>query len=791
MELHFLHAWLVFGAAALAVAGGALGVARRRLAPMCLLLGAAAMLMAAARPQLQSRSTDVKHALVLDVSGSMESRQAEAGALADGLQLPGGHSFVRFELSDALRSPGGARGQATDYRRLADIAADESINGEVVLVTDGRGRIEDLYDALDARRLVLLRAPAPSRPDAAVLGMSAPAAVGLGGSATIRVTLRCDVDAGVDWLLLLDGAELARGTVSMRAHAPAVVERNVTLAAPGLARVKWLVELPDDRDARNDQAAVAIRVGESRRVLYCTPAGTPAEADALLQALRADAANLVELRYKLPMSRAELDGAALLVINNLAVADSGATREQLEEIAAWVRDGGSLLMAGTNGAFGPGGYRASAIEDVMPVRFRPDDAPPRRVLLLLDTSSSMGDVLPGGETRLARLKQGAARVLDSLDASDRAAVAGFRESVYGNTPFAPPAEQLAALEALNSRGSTHIATALEQSVELFGHADAGARILLITDGEDVEGAGQERYAALGAELARRGIRLDVVLTEPREVAWTGWLKATLPELRLWQAGGENFEGLLETLDRAMADGERWVMEGVFAVAGAAAPLPRLVRTAERNEPSSVTLMRASEIAPEPRAHPLLARRQLGGRAAALCTDTWGGPDMVAFFSEQAVTRELAATLAYLLESAARVNLVLNQLEAGAELVWTGAAPAPITDLQTSAGMAHAAGQGRWLLAEWPPGTELAVYQGSSLLQRIALPTLVPAELRLTGDDEAFFEAASQGGVRVFSGAGAWQPARFSRAGGRPLDLTWAPTLLAMLLLLAGFALRRR
>lgn len=139
---------------------------------MLFALGAAAFFLAGGRPLLGSRPAQVMHALVIDVSGSMRSRPTDIEALVRDIDLPDGHGFIRFELSDALRQAGGPRGDGTDYSRMGEIAADPRITGEVVLLTDGRGEIDKLYGAVNPRRLILLRAPAPTAPDASVLSSS-------------------------------------------------------------------------------------------------------------------------------------------------------------------------------------------------------------------------------------------------------------------------------------------------------------------------------------------------------------------------------------------------------------------------------------------------------------------------------------------------------------------------------------------------------------------------------------------------------------------------------------------
>ncbi|MCB9894403.1 MAG: VWA domain-containing protein [Planctomycetes bacterium] len=789
--MHFLQPWLVIAAAAIAVASGALAWRTRRAAPMMFALAAASFFLAGARPQLGSKPEDVRHALVIDVSGSMEARKLDADALA-AIDLPPGHSFVRFELSDALRARGGAHGQGTDYARLADVAADKQINGEIVLVTDGQGPLDALYEAVNPHRLILLRAPAPDSPDAAVVAVTAPTSAAPGSNVGLTATIYCDRAADVPWRLLEGSTVIASGTRRVPAGLATPVDCACAMPEGGLVRLRFVLSLPEDRESRNDEASVSVLVGGKRRIDYCNDFSAPDGGDALLALLRSDPSNDVRVRDDLPLTRAELAATDVVFINNLSLGSTHRAREELKELADWASSGGRLFMAGTDGAFGPGGYRGTAIEGVMPVRFRPEDAPPHKTLLLLDVSASMNDPLAGGGTKLARLREAADRVLDSLGEADSAAVVGFRSGLVGDVVFrAPESSELRnEVDALTADGSTHIATTLRQAISLFSDADDGARILLISDGQDVEKAGQAAFEDLATDLRSKKIQLDIVLTDAGEIDWVNWMLSKPPEssVRLW-ATGDGFEGLLDLLDRTLAGGDaEWIVTEDSMVPGAATPLPRFVRCAPRRDASVTTALSTTY---EQRSYPLLAWRQLVGRTGCLCTDSWGGSRMAEFWGDDRFQSELSRAVEFVLAGAGSVRLVLNPLPEGAELVWTGAAEAPANDLRLEPrGTARLDAPGRWLL-DWPAGDELRVFDGEQLLQRIPLPKLVPPELRATGDDEVFFSTAEEGGIRVFSSLAAWKPRRVVESGEEPTDVTWLPALLAMLLLLTGFALRRR
>ena len=782
MELSFETPWLVMAAAVVAVGASVVWARVRRLPPVLFTLAAAAMFAAGARPQVGGAEGPVVHALVVDVSDSMAGRASEVQARADevaALDLPANHSFRRYELSDALRAAGGPRGRNTDYARFADLTADAAINGDIVFITDGRADLNSLLRAVDGRRLILLRAPEPARPDAAAIALHGPAGVAVGGVAPLRATLRCDVDADVPWQLWANEEVIASGTAAARAGVPVAIAHTHVADQDGLLRLRFRVDLPGDREARNDEAETVMLVGLNRDILYCVPDNAPQ--DALLAALEADAENRISRVATLPTNAEALRGVDMVVINNLSLAAAGATAGDMVALTDWVRSGGRLLMLGTDGAFGPGGYRGSALEDVMPVRFRPDDAPPRRTLLLLDVSSSMD------AQRLARLREGATLVLAALDANEQAAVVGFRERLVGDVRFSAAGDPAleAAVTGLAAAGSTHIGTSLRQAAEVMQDAGEDSRIIMITDGEDTEGAGREVFDAIGAML-RANTRLEIVLTPGEAGPWPTWLAESM-DARTWAVEAGSFDDLLQTLERVIAAAEGdWVLSEPSVVPGVAAALPRLVRTAPRDDAAVTTALSSDD------GYPVLARRQLVGRSACLCTDSWGDAALADFWVEAAFVAELSRALAFMLDGAGAPDFALSPTGEQAEIIWVSSAEPPDTDLGTDYGVARRVERGRWVIegelddAEW-----MRVFRGDEFLQRMPIPRRPPTELRATGDDPAFFAQAEAAGLRVVGTLNAWQPRNHLEAGIEKAELAWLASLAALLLLLSGYALRKR
>ncbi|MCL4729151.1 MAG: hypothetical protein KJ044_01770, partial [Planctomycetes bacterium] len=175
MGVEFAFPLLVIAAATVAL-GAVVAVWRlRRRAPALFLAGAAFLLLAGAGPRLSQDSGRTTHLWVVDVSDSMNGR-----AVAQPPALPTGHVWHEMQLSDALRPKGAPPGGPTRYARLADALAVPDFDGELVLITDGRGSLAELAGALPPGRAILLPAPRPAGGDAAISALRAPGVVAQG-----------------------------------------------------------------------------------------------------------------------------------------------------------------------------------------------------------------------------------------------------------------------------------------------------------------------------------------------------------------------------------------------------------------------------------------------------------------------------------------------------------------------------------------------------------------------------------------------------------------------------------
>ncbi len=214
--------------------------------------------------------------------------------------------------------------------------------------------------------------------------------------------------------------------------------------------------------------------------------------------------------------------AWLLLLAPLALALGwGAYRRSRSELAGWVAErrrarflpGVSRGRAHLRVVLGAAGILFLALATLGPVRGYTYRAVSRKgldLVLCLDTSRSMlaQDLRP---SRLERAKREVVGLLDVLR-DDRVALVAFSGDTRDVAPLTRDRGTLEGLLAYvtpedNREGGTDLAAALERALQLFdGRTGAHEAIVLLTDGEDLEG----KAAAQAEEAVKRNIRVFVV-----------------------------------------------------------------------------------------------------------------------------------------------------------------------------------------------------------------------------------------------------------------------------------------
>ena len=609
------------------------------------LLGAA-LFVALARPTLRSDATLTSTVVLVDVSPSVSDeslRRAEtltrALLSARGDDGPDAHhvELVTFaEGAERVHVPAHAEELTItrDATRPAAPATDlaSAMRFAESLFLPGRlPRLWVLSDGLETRGEALAAAPeleargvrvsvtpfeGAIASELTVTGVSFPEEIRAGQPFEVRASVRAtrDVRARVrlyqdDRLVGLDGVqevdlhtgdnEIAfrtvareRGTVELRAEVEPV-------------------EASEDRFAENNRFVRAADVIGRPRVLLAAP--EPARMDAFARVL--DAAEIdadVRTPRGLPASTGELAGFDAIFLADVPADQVSASTEA--NLDAYVRRGGTLVFAGGPRAFGPGGWRGTQLERIMPVALdgeRRRDTPALALALVIDRSGSMA----GEKMELA--KEAARATAEALSPDDFLEVIGFDTVAERTVPLQSAANRLAIqrdIGRLAPRGGTAIFPALDAAYQDLASSRAATRhVILLTDGQTSEPGIPELTAAMRADgitVTSVGVGTDVNRTLLSEIADLGGGRAyftadpsSIPRIFLREATTVGQNSLVEEHVRAEVVTSAHFLRGLDM---ARAPFLRgYVATQPRGAPSELILR--SELG-----EPLLARRAVGG-----------------------------------------------------------------------------------------------------------------------------------------------------------------------------------
>ncbi len=172
----------------------------------------------------------------------------------------------------------------------------------------------------------------------------------------------------------------------------------------------------------------------------------------------------------------------------------------LNNLSDYVKEyGGGLIVTGGDASFGPGGYRETSLEEVLPVSMTPkglNEAPSMAMVMVIDHSGSMSsevavNALTGqadGRSKLAIALAATVEAINNLTPGDYVGVVTFDDSYEWTQPIGKVEEvkdsAIKAVMATPAGGGTVISPPLNDAVDKLIGTDVGIKhILLLTDGE--------------------------------------------------------------------------------------------------------------------------------------------------------------------------------------------------------------------------------------------------------------------------------------------------------------------
>lgn len=491
---------------------------RRQLALVTALQALAVLAFAFALAEPWRSSDGAVHRLAIAATGDREARETLARWRAETSARDPFHALSAGS-APALGEP--ATAQAPAIEGTPDLAAALraalalvpcGARGEIALASDGRhdgASVLELAAELGARAIPLhLVSAAPAAPPNAPRLLELTHASRVAPGEALRVLASIDSPVATRARLVARRGErvLAERELALRAGAQRA-ELELVLGESGPAEFELALESAAPDAVSRERSAVL--VDAPLEVLHL--AGDASRRRALASTLAPHGLRTLAPEDPLATAPEELARAAAVIVDELAAERWSAAAQTALRDAVELR-GTGLLLAGTHANLGPGGYGASPLAPILPVRLPQREErrdPSVALVVVLDTSGSMG----GGRIELA--KEVARLAISTLQPHDKVGIVEFYGSKRWAAPLQPASNAIEITRALNrlqAGGGTVIYDALEESYYALLNAQTRFQhVLVLTDG----GVESGPFEALARRMSAAGQNISTVLIGPQ------------------------------------------------------------------------------------------------------------------------------------------------------------------------------------------------------------------------------------------------------------------------------------
>ena len=362
--------------------------------------------------------------------------------------------------------------------------------------------------------------------------LDAPSSAPAGSVVPVRVVIESTVPVSGRITLTIEGVavDLSPGQPGDGKQVTLAAGRNVVLLSAPLPRgrvhrMEARLELdggtmngPDGPPPSNLIAeAVTVTPGAGSILLvHGNTSGDAAEISSSLEGvLRAEVGEVQTINAAaLPTDLVDLQRHDLVIFENVG-SDLVSPIVQKILVEFVNKLGGGFIMVGGPDSFGPGGWRGSQLEPILPVLMQLPERlvmPAVAVTIVMDSSGSMGFRV-GGSTRSQQdiANEGAATAVRMLDKDDLLGVIEFNSRakvVMDLAPNTDPAEAVRRIRSISPGGGTNLPPALDTAHEQLKAARANIKhCIILTDGVS---AGRDKLEAKVREMATDGIKVSTI-----------------------------------------------------------------------------------------------------------------------------------------------------------------------------------------------------------------------------------------------------------------------------------------
>ncbi|MBL8991110.1 MAG: VWA domain-containing protein [Phycisphaerae bacterium] len=363
-----------------------------------------------------------------------------------------------------------------------------------------------------------------------VESIDAPARAAAGATVTVRVVLNSVAPASGTLRLLnedqevdINGSASGAGRRVTLAAGRSVLLFEVPLGPGRVHRLEAVFE-PDpgqpgaDRIAANNRAKAFTLTPGAGSVLLVdgVDRGAPdGPGSVLARTLRSEGVEVeVVSPESTPADLLRMQAFDLVILQNVSAEAMPAGVNDM--LVRYVTElGGGLVMVGGPDSFGPGGWKGTELESILPVRL---DLPERlvmpaaAVLFIIDKSGSMTrSVLGGSRSQQDIANDGAALAIRTLDKNDLVGVIAFDSTYDVVVPLAKledPQGTARKVMGIDASGGTNLPPALEEAHRQMRSVTAQIKhVIVLSDGES---RGRNRLVEMTAAMAANGIRVSTI-----------------------------------------------------------------------------------------------------------------------------------------------------------------------------------------------------------------------------------------------------------------------------------------